>query len=313
MSLCREMLVRAARRGPFVRVVIVDVKGSSPREPGAAMLVWPEATEGTIGGGALEWAAVQRARALPPGARTVERFSLGPGLGQCCAGRVTLVFEAMEVTCLAAIVGPVHARPITAAPGPMPGAVARAAGGALPRLVAGWLIEAVDPARAPVWVWGAGHVGRAVVSVLAPLPDFAVTWADIGADRFPDPVPAGVAVIAAPDLAAASAHAPCAAHHLIMTYSHALDLDLCHRLLCRGFASLGLIGSDQKRARFATRLRDLGHKSAQIQRIDCPVGDPTLGKHPQAIAVGVVAGLLRQAGAPPAARPARQSAEDSAR
>jgi xanthine dehydrogenase accessory factor len=88
------------------------------------------------------------------------------------------------------------------------------------------------------------------------------------------------------------AHAPRDAHHLIVTYSHALDLDLCHAALSRGFASAGVIGSATKWARFRRRLAQLGHAPAAIDRIDCPIGDPRLGKHPQAIALGVAARLL---------------------
>lgn len=85
--------------------------------------------------------------------------------------------------------------------------------------------------------------------------------------------------------------------HLVVTYSHALDLALCHALLGHGFAALGLIGSASKRARFRARLAALGHAPAQIDRIDCPIGDPALGKHPQAIAIGVAAALLSTAAA----------------
>jgi xanthine dehydrogenase accessory factor len=88
-------------------------------------------------------------------------------------------------------------------------------------------------------------------------------------------------------------HAPTDAEHLILTYSHALDLDLCHRLLRRGFLSCGLIGSATKWARFRSRLTALGHDAAAVGRIRCPIGDPALGKHPQAIAVGVAAELLK--------------------
>jgi xanthine dehydrogenase accessory factor len=88
------------------------------------------------------------------------------------------------------------------------------------------------------------------------------------------------------------AHAPEAARHVILTYSHDIDLALCDAALRRGFAGCGVIGSDTKWARFRRRLAALGHAEEAIARIDCPIGDRTLGKHPQAIAVGVAAGLL---------------------
>lgn len=163
----------------------------------------------------------------------------------------------------------------------------------LERLVDGWFVEPVLVPDRQVWVWGAGHVGRALVAVLAPLPGMAVTWVDVAPERFPRPGArrrdAGLGG-AAEDLVA---HAPQAAEHLVLTYSHALDLELCHRLLVRGFRSCGLIGSATKWARFRSRLAALGHDPASAGRIRCPIGDPGLGKHPQAIAVGVAAQILR--------------------
>jgi len=128
--------------------------------------------------------------------------------------------------------------------------------------------------------------------VMAPLPDWSITWIDVAADRFPDTCPDGVTILPAADPARLVAHAPAEAHHLIVTYSHELDLALCHALLSHDFAAAGLIGSATKWARFRSRLRDLGHAPAQISRIACPIGDPSLGKHPQAIAVGVAAALM---------------------
>jgi xanthine dehydrogenase accessory factor len=95
-----------------------------------------------------------------------------------------------------------------------------------------------------------------------------------------------------PDPGLAVALAPKDAEHLILTYSHALDLDLCHRLLTHGFSACGLIGSATKWARFRSRLAALGHSAPAIDRIDCPIGNPSLGKHPQAIAIGVASAFL---------------------
>ena len=146
--------------------------------------------------------------------------------------------------------------------------------------------------RAPLWIWGAGHVGRALVAVMAPLPHWAITWVDTGADRFPPDPPEGVAPLVAADPARAVAHAPGDAHHLVLTYSHEIDLALCHAILSRDFASLGLIGSATKRARFRARLAALGHPAERIARLACPIGDPALGKHPQALAIGVASAML---------------------
>lgn len=290
------------------RVVIAGVDGSSPREVGASMLVFADGQSGTIGGGALEFEAATKARrllvgspptpSLPHGggreAPVVERIALGPSLGQCCGGAVTLwteVFEGVPED-LAGVVA--------RGTGEMPLAVKRIVAAArgqgvrpAPGLVAGWLVEPVAEAERQVWVWGAGHVGRALVSVLAPLPGIAVTWVDVSAERFPDVVPEGVTVVPAADPAVVADHAPLGAEHLVLTFSHALDLELCHRLLNRGFKRLGLIGSATKWGRFRSRLKALGHEAGAVGRIQCPIGDPSLGKHPQAIAIGVVAEMLR--------------------
>ena len=142
-------------------------------------------------------------------------------------------------------------------------------------------------AERKVWGWGAGHVGRALVGVLAPLPDVAITWVDVAADRFPVLVPARVTMVPAAEPGRLVALAPTDAEHLILTYSHALDLELCYRLLGHGFTRCGLIGSATKWARFRSRLAALGHSGEAVGRIRCPIGNPALGKHPQAIAVGV--------------------------
>ncbi|MFD2173746.1 xanthine dehydrogenase accessory protein XdhC [Rhodobacter lacus] len=297
MSLRREALLAAAARGPFVRVLVAEVKGSAPREPGAEMLVWPDHVEGTIGGGALEFEAIARARSCQ-GAR-LERFALGPDMGQCCGGAVSLAFEPMDAQSLAHIEGTVFARPL-GAPSEMPLAVTRAraearrAGTQPPLLCAGWLVETLAPDPEQLWVWGAGHVGRAIVNVIAPLPDWAIRWADTDAARFPDTLPQGVTRLIAENPADLVSLAPPSARHLILTFSHALDFELCHRLLGRGFSACGLIGSQTKWSRFQRRLTELGHSPAQISRIACPIGDPSLGKAPQAIAISVAAALLRE-------------------
>ena len=317
MSLDRGLLRRAVdAHGAVARVVVAAAAGSAPREPGAAMLVWAGGQSGTIGGGALEYAAADRARArLAAGAAPAlfARIPLGPGLGQCCGGAVTLVTELYDSHALERLgdaPGGVHARPVAPGADATPPLAlrrvlnrARSAGVLpAPQLVEGWLVEPLTTPARPLWIWGAGHVGRALVATLAPLPGFAITWIDTAEDRFPPEIPAGVTRLVAAHPAGLVAHAPAAAAHLVLTYSHALDLELCHRLLGHGFASAGLIGSASKWARFRSRLRQLGHPDARIDRIACPIGDPALGKHPQAIAVGVAAGLLRQ-----------ESAEDRAR
>jgi len=143
--------------------------------------------------------------------------------------------------------------------------------------------------KRPLWIYGAGHVGRAIVHVMAPLPDFDITWVDTAPERFPD---TDVTTLIAKNPAQVVKHAPTDADHLILTYSHDIDLALCHALLSHDFASVGLIGSTTKWARFRKRLQALGHSPAQIARIACPIGNPLLGKHPAAIALGVATAMI---------------------
>ena len=309
MSVDLAALRRAvAAHGRVARVVIAETKGSVPRGPGTVMLVWggdAPGQAGTIGGGALEFDATARARAVLAGAAApgVATLPLGPSLGQCCGGSVTLVTEVIDAARIAEIAasGTVWARRVAGDAQEVPGEVhrirARAARGTeitAPVLVEGrWMAEPVRHAAHTLWLHGAGHVGRAVAAVMAPLPDWAITWVDVAPERFPDAVPEGVDVLVAADPARAVAHAPATAHHLILTYSHDLDLALCDAVLRRGFASAGLIGSATKWARFRKRLAEAGHGTEAIARIASPIGDPSLGKEPQAIAIGVAAGLIR--------------------
>ncbi len=246
-----------------VWIEITDTKGSAPRDAGTVMKVTATEIQGTIGGGALEYRAIGMARDmiardLPD---TIERMALGPGLGQCCGGAVTLRFSRSPKE--------IGEPPV------------------LPEII---------PTRrqhgGPVWTWGAGHVGRAIVDVLSSLPDLEIAWIDTATDRFPDTIPPPATRLIAADPTALVQHAPDTADHLILTYSHEIDLALCHALLSRPFGSVGLIGSATKWARFRSRLAQLGHTEDAIARINCPIGDPSLGKHPSAIAVGVAACLM---------------------
>lgn len=230
-----------------IRITVTKTAGSVPREAGTQMLVWADRSEGTIGGGTLEWEAMAEARRMLRDGRQSHNATvpLGPALGQCCGGSVSLLWEEAEAM-------------------------------------------TTPPAR-PLWIYGAGHVGRALVNVMAPLPDFEITWVDTGPERFPE---TDVTTLVARDPALIVKHAPTNADHLILTYSHEMDLALCHALLNHDFHSAGLIGSATKWARFRSRLAVLGHAPAQISRIACPIGDPALGKHPAAIALGVATAMI---------------------
>lgn len=295
-----------------VRVVMAEVKGSAPREAGTAMLVWDSGSEGTIGGGRLELEAERTARAMLEGGPPVRliRESLGPALNQCCGGAVTLGFELYDPNHLQAARGQmtydgVHVRRVGPGPEAMPDKLKRRianasdSGNPMPiTLHDGWLAEPVWQPRQPVYIYGAGHVGRALALALAPMPQFDVMLADVREDCFenlPDNVRQSWQLLPTDIMAAA----PDDAAHFIMTPEHDYDLELCHRLLARSFGYAGLIGSKTKWARFRSRLSDLGHSDQQIDRICCPIGDPGLGKHPQAIAVGVVAALLVTSAAKP--------------
>ncbi|WP_170406913.1 xanthine dehydrogenase accessory protein XdhC [Ruegeria arenilitoris] len=304
MGFDREALREAVKtHGKVTRVVIAAIKGSSPREVGAAMLVWPEKNgfgqSGTIGGGTLEYQAAEAARTQTVQGR-LTHHALGPDMGQCCGGAVSLLSEVYDQVAMNALDDTVIVR--SPSGGDMPLSVKRLLAAARgqgvapePQLVDGWMVEPVHKPTRNLWIWGAGHVGRALMDVLSPLPDLAITWVDTGPERFPDTIPAGVTPVPAAKPAELVRHAPRDAEHLVLTYSHTLDLELCNRLLSHDFRFAGLIGSATKWARFRSRLAALGHSPERISRITCPIGDPGLGKHPQMIAVGVAAQLLRPA------------------
>ncbi|WP_068117506.1 xanthine dehydrogenase accessory protein XdhC [Tropicimonas marinistellae] len=309
----QSLKMTVARHGRVARVVVTEVSGSAPREAGASMLVWKGGQSGTIGGGALELEATTAARnALSQGNSFVMRHPLGPALGQCCGGAVTLATEVWDAASLESRLDTARdgwvIRPVGSDSGTRPQAgtmplrrLLRALrnGSVLPGpwLQDGWLAEPLSEPRHRLWLHGAGHVGRAIAATLAPLPEWTITWIDTHATRFPDMSHDTVDVLVAEEPARVVAHAPPDAHHLILTYSHALDLALCRAVLKRGFASAGLIGSATKWRRFRNRLLQLGHSESEIARITCPIGDPALGKHPQAIAIGATAMLLRTASA----------------
>ena len=212
---------------------------------------------------------------------------------------MTLLTEFWTAERLSKHSGNIVARPLPGEAAEVPLSVNRVIGLArssgvlpLPGVLDGWMVEPVSHAAREIWIWGAGHVGRAVVQVLAPLPGLRLRWADCDADRFPSEIPDGVEQLIAENPADLVTLSGPSAEHFILTYSHALDLELCHRILSRSFAGLGLIGSKTKWARFRSRLAALGHSEVQINRINCPIGDPAMGKHPQMIAISVATDIV---------------------
>ena len=247
-----------------VVVEVIAARGSVPRGVDTRMLVEADATLGTIGGGHLELEAITAARAAlarGSGARSEKTFALGPSLGQCCGGTVTLAFAPLDADALAR-----------------------------------W------PRAAPLFhlqLHGAGHVGRAIATLLATL-DCDVDWCDERDDGFPATTALGsawpehVRATSADTVEREVANAPSAAFYLVLTHEHALDLRIVEAILRRGDAAFcGLIGSRTKRARFAHRLAERGISNEAIATLTCPIGiDGIGGKSPEVIAAAVVAQLL---------------------
>lgn len=301
MSFDRSPLDKCvAAHGAVVRVLVASTKGSAPRDAGATMLVWQNGQSGTIGGGTLEHQATIRAREMLLGQACAMPITqpLGPSLGQCCGGSVTMVLERFETKNMPTPSKPIFARPVDGdASKSIPALLQRrieAAGDTPigPILTAGWLAESILQLPTPIWIFGAGHVGRALARTLASLDGYDITMIDTDAARLPNHLPQNITTLTAKNMTDLVKYAPDNAHHYIMTMDHAFDLEICHQLLDRRFAFAGLIGSKTKWARFQSRLEKLGHTRGDIGRITCPIGDPALGKEPQTIAVGIAHALL---------------------
>ena len=261
---------------PAVLVTVDTVRGSVPREPGAWMAVFADQVIGTIGGGHLEFEALREARdrlgqttagdepAQGPGAEhaAVRRFVLGPTLGQCCGGEVHLRFEPVSAAD-AALLRQRLARPLT-----------------------------------PVALFGGGHVGRALVRLLADLP-LAVHWIDSRDEVFPPDVPAHVQCEHSDPVQGAVPTLTPGSRVLIMSFSHAEDLDVVAACLTRqrqrgDLPFIGLIGSRTKWATFRHRLQERGFSAQELAQVTCPIGVPGIsGKQPEVIAVAVAAQILQ--------------------
>ena len=317
-----------------VLVTVVAAKGSVPRAPGTRMVVATNAIHGTIGGGHLEYKAITIARDLlaAGSALALHRFPLGASLGQCCGGMVELLFEPVApsagwVGALAqaraggiacALVTPVRGADIDGRlvvtadsivgtlGAPARDDEARALclralreGGTpgLARLGSGAVECFVDIVRPPefnVVLFGAGHVGRAVVGALAAL-RCRILWVDSRDAPFPAAVPDGVECIATDAPEAEVAAAPAGAYFLVMMHSHAQDEALAERILARGdFAYFGLIGSVSKRRQFERRMETRGMARAAFAAMTCPIGIAGIdGKEPEVIAIAVAAQMLQ--------------------
>ncbi len=290
--------------GRLARIAIVATRGSTPREIGADMLLRPDGGfYGTIGGGAFEWRAIDLARtalAARDPDLTLRDIVLGPDLGQCCGGRATIGIEVFDRASLP------EARRLAALEAAGPFATrARLAGGRLERTTLddlaaapglrpdGTLVERFGDDRRPLLLFGAGHVGRALVLALAPLP-FRVTWVDGRADAFPAVAPANATLLAAEDPVPSIAAALPGTFVLAMTHDHALDLAIADAALRRDdLPHVGVVGSATKRARFVSRLLEMGHTPARLRRMVCPIGAVgPRSKAPAVIAAAVAVELV---------------------
>jgi xanthine dehydrogenase accessory factor len=301
----RTILKLIERDGAAGLVTVAQVDGSTPREAGARMVVARDgAITGSIGGGPLEWAAVDLAKEMIATGRSArwKTVSLGPALDQCCGGRAELLHESFGaedgtwIAPLAAFELPeLNVRAEQTGSGPYRRRVVdtKAAGGPVVREPSGSLIERFDETRTPVLLYGAGHVGRALVAALAPLP-FSIRWIDDRPDAFDGARTLGARLVVSALPEAELRDAPLGSFIVVMTHSHALDLAIVAAALPDArFPYVGLIGSATKRALFERRLAEFGVPGADIARLVCPIGVKGIaGKSPPVIAAAVAAELL---------------------
>jgi xanthine dehydrogenase accessory factor len=299
------------RHGAAGLLSVVGAAGSVPRESGARIVLRPDGGfYGSIGGGRLEYEAIAAARAALERGRGKAQFRdwpLGPNLGQCCGGLVKTLTETFDRNDLVAVRRLEQAEEagafVTTSSVDDDGRIARAlASGA-----AAGRYEEAKPGRfaktpftehfgevtTPVLLFGAGHVGRAVVLALAPLP-FTVRWIDSRPDQFPEFVPQNAVMVCTDAVEAELAAAPRDALIIVMTHSHPLDFDVTVAALRRRtFDFVGLIGSETKRARFISFARQMGVSEGDIDRLVCPIGITEIkGKEPAVIAAALAAQLL---------------------
>lgn len=260
-----QFLARLARQ-PAVLIHVQSVEGSVPRETGTWMAVLQDVLVGTVGGGHLEYQAIASARELLKMGGVAEpstqRFALGPSLGQCCGGVMHLRFE-----CVSAVDAPA-------------------------------LAQRLQTRLTPVALFGGGHVGHALVRVLTSLP-FALTWIDSRDGVFPENLATQVTTEHSnPPQAAVKDIAP-QSRVLIMSFSHAEDLEVLAACLRRqreraDLPYIGLIGSKTKWATFRSRLQARGFTPDELAHVTSPIGVPGIaGKEPEVIAVAVAAQLLQ--------------------
>jgi len=315
-----SVIARLAQVPAVVRIVVAQVQGSTPREPGAYMLLDAAGVTGTIGGGRLEWEAVDAAQEmLQQGVRAARLMNriLGVDLGQCCGGVVAVWLECFPQACLPQLEALAGQQSTTA----MVLSTAVGAAGvrhslceehgiaatlrrlprhqATPRVLRTaegemTFVERLDEEYPAVWLYGAGHVGQALAGMLVQLP-LRLQWLDSRTGQFPPGAVDYSRVLLEPELIGSVSAAPAGTFFLVMTHDHALDYELCRAVLLRQDpAWLGLIGSQSKAARFRSRLRRAGFAEQAIARLVCPIGVAGIkSKWPAAIAVAIAAQLMQ--------------------
>ena len=249
--------------GNAILVRVQASGGSVPREVGAWMAVFADSTVATVGGGRLEHDAIAHARGLlqDPTLELIRHYALGPSLGQCCGGQVTLTFAPVTVQDQSA------------------------------------LALALRAPQVPVALFGSGHVGAALVQVLGLLP-IEVTWIDSRDQAFPAAVPPNVQCEHSSPVQGAVAQLASQSRVLIMSFSHAEDLDIVQACLLRQRAQadlpfIGLIGSKTKWATFRHRLEARGFTADELAQVTCPIGMPGIyDKRPEVIALAMAAQLM---------------------
>lgn len=293
-----------------VLVTVARSQGSVPRGGGAKLWVEAGKVHGTIGGGHLEFQAIDQARRMisnpSADARHVQRYALGPSLGQCCGGVVWLAFERLDAADLPwceqaeAMLrqGQSVCRLVDFSLSGVPVSLVPSSAQGRPfdtddaywDETAGQLHDTLRLPALTVVVCGAGHVGHAIVNLLGTLP-VRVIWLDPREDVWPDALPDNVRKLQGDDTDVPDC--PDDACWLVLTHSHALDLALVQAIMAqKSFRFLGLIGSATKKARFESRLRQRFEPS-MVNRLVCPIGVVKMGsKLPEVIAVSVVAQLL---------------------
>lgn len=282
MKVWALILAAVEQQGVCAMVSVAATEGSAPRDAGARIIVTRDGFHGTIGGGTLEWHAIAAAQSmLSRGSATkITSHALGPELGQCCGGRVQLATEIFDRSSLAML------RDIAARE-------ARGRFTVRGRLAALDFSETFGASNRHVYLFGAGHVGRALVLALAPLP-VDVRWIDSRPNAFPRVAPGNVTLVAAENPVAELAEAAGGSLVYVMTHSHALDLAVVDAALRNSSVShVGLIGSATKRARFEKRLRTACVEPARVDGLICPIGIAGIAsKEPAMIAAAAAAQIL---------------------